>query len=393
MKFESFPNKISLSSPTMYGDEIKYIDSLFHPNEQSNIIEIEKMISEITGRKYAIPVSNGTSALHLAVKLSGVKQNDVVLCSTMTFVASANPILYEKAKPVFVDVEYDTWNMSPKALEKAFEKYPKAKAIIVTDLYGTSANYSEIQRIAKNYGVTIIQDAAESFGTKYKEKPSTVYGDISAISFNCNKIITGTSGGMLLTDNEEISSKARKLSNQAKELSPWYQHEEIGYNYRMSEVVAGVIRAQLPHLEKHISRKKEIYDRYNEGLKSLPITMNPFNENECSPNFWLSCMLIDKSSMCEQKRDDKTSFYTSEKGKSCPDEILNTLKKYNVEGRPIWKPMHMQPLYKNSELFTAEEGVDISADIFERGLCLPSDIKMTKKEQDVIIEMVKSCFD
>lgn len=410
MKFEAFKNRIWLATATKHEDEIKYIQEAFDTNwittEGTNIVEIERRISEKVGCKYAVALSSGTAALHLAVKLAGVKAGDTVFCTDMTFSATVNAILYEDAVPVFIDSEYDTWNIDPMALEKAFELYPDTKAIMVVNLYGTPAKYDEICAIAEKHGAVIIEDAAESFGAIYKGKPTEAFGSYNVISFNGNKIITGSAGGMLLTDDLHSADKARKWSTQSREAAPWYQHEELGYNYRMSNIVAGVIRGQLPHLEEHIARKKEIYERYKEGFRDIPVTMNPYITEIMEPNFWLSCMLIDKDAMCKQLRSDNDYCYISESGKTCPQEILDTLEKYNVQGRPIWKPMHMQPLYRMHGFVTREgngrgrtnayitgEGIDVATDIFQRGLCLPSDIKMTAKEQDIIIRMIKSCFE
>lgn len=410
MKFEPFQSKIWLATPTQHGDEMKYIQEAFETNwittEGANVVEIERLVCEKIGCNCAVPLSSGTSALHLAVKLAGVKEGDTVFCTDMTFDATVNAIMYEKATPVFIDTEYDTWNMDPVALEKAFELYPDTKVIMVVDLYGTPARYDEIRAIADKHGAIIIEDAAESFGASYKGKYTGTFGTYNVISFNGNKIITGSSGGMLLTDDVDAANKARKWSTQSRENAPWYQHEQIGYNYRMSNIIAGVVRGQLPYLEEHVARKKAIYERYKEGFEGLPVTMNPYDAEKMEPNFWLSCLLINKEAMCKQVRSDNETCYNSESGKTCPDEILDTLARYNVQGRPIWKPMHMQPLYRMHAFVTREGdgrgrtnayipgvGVDVGADIFQRGLCLPSDIKMTVEEQDVIIQIIKSCFE
>lgn len=407
---EKFEKKIWLSTPTMHGDELKYITEAYETNWMStvgnNINESEKLISEKLGCKYAVALSSGTSALHLAVKLAGVKQGDTVFCSDVTFDATVNPVMYEKATPVFIDTEYDTWNMDPVALEKAFEIYPDTKVVIVVNLYGTPAKLDEICAICDKHNAIIIEDAAESLGATYKGRQTGTFGTYNAISFNGNKIITGSAGGMLLTDDLDAANKARKWSTQSREDAPWYQHEEIGYNYRMSNVIAGVVRGQLPYLEEHIAQKKAIYERYKNGFKDLPVTMNPYDESVAEPNFWLSCLLINEDAMCKQVRSDNDACYVSEPGKTCPTEILETLASYNIEGRPIWKPMHMQPLYRMHP-FIVRDGngrgrtnayitggiLDVGADIFERGLCLPSDIKMTVEEQNAIIELIRSCFD
>ncbi len=399
---EPFEKRVWLSSPTMHGGEIKYMQAAYETNWMStigeNINEAERLVCEKVGCQYGVALSSGTAALHLAVKLAGVKEGDTVFCSDMTFAATVNPVMYEKAIPVFIDTEYDTWNMDPVALEKAFELYPNTKVIIVANVYGTPAKFDEICVIAKKHNAIIIEDAAESFGATYKGVQTGTFGTYNAISFNGNKIITGSSGGMLLTNDLEAAKKARKWSTQSREDAPWYQHEELGYNYRMSNVIAGVVRGQFPYLEEHIAKKKAIYERYKAGLKDLPVSMNPHGEDSV-PNYWLSCMLINKEAMCKQTLGDTKATYVPEKGKSCPTEILETLAKYNVEGRPIWKPMHMQPIYRNNPFVTKDgdgrktANADVGADIYTRGLCLPSDNKMTTEEQDKIIEMIRKCFE
>ena len=393
----------------MHGDELKYMTEAYETNWMStvgeNINEIEKQISQKVGCKYAVALSSGTATLHLAVKLAGVKPGDHVFCSDMTFGATVNPVVYEGGIPIFIDTEYETWNMDPVALEKAFEMYPDVKVVVLVHLYGTPAKIDEIKAICQKHNAIIIEDAAESLGATYKGMQTGTFGSYNAISFNGNKIITGSSGGMFLTDDLEAANKVRKWSTQSRENAPWYQHEEVGYNYRMSNVIAGVVRGQIPYLEEHIAKKKAIYERYKKGLKDLPVKMNPFDEKNSEPNFWLSCMIIDQEAMCRQVRGENEPLYISEPGKSCPTEILETLVRYNAEGRPIWKPMHMQPIYRMNPFITREgsgrartnayiEGTasDIGMDIFHRGLCLPSDNKMTEKEQDQIIEIIKGCF-
>ncbi len=412
-----FEKKIWLSSPTMHGDEIKYITDAYETNWMStvgvNINEIEKLACEKIGCKYAVALSAGTAALHMAVKLAGVKPGDKVFCSDMTFAATVNPVVYEGGVPVFIDTEYDTWNMDPVALEKAFDIYPEVKLVIVAHLYGTPGKIDEIKEICNRYGALIIEDAAESLGATYKGIQTGNFGDFNAISFNGNKIITGSSGGMFLTNSKYDAEKVKKWSTQARENAPWYQHEELGYNYRMSNVIAGVVRGQFPYLEEHIAQKKAIYERYKEGLKGLPIHMNPYDEENSEPNFWLSCMIIKQEAMCKQVRGEDEVLYISESGKSCPTEILEVLEKYNAEGRPIWKPMHMQPIYRNNAFITREgsgraktnayiqggnlgvdgKPLDVGSDIFSRGLCLPSDNKMSEEQQDLIIQIIRSCFE
>lgn len=417
MEFKAFENKVWLSSPTMHGEEMEYVKEAYETNWMStvgkNINEVEKITCEKIGCKYAVALSAGTAALHLAVKAAGVRPGDKVFCSDMTFDATVNPVVYEGGIPVFIDSEYETWNMDPKALEKAFEIYPEVKVVVLVHLYGTPCKWDEIKEICDRHNAVIIEDAAEALGATYKGRPCGQLGNYNAISFNGNKIITGSSGGMFLTDDEEMANKVRKWSTQSRESAPWYQHEELGYNYRMSNVIAGVVRGQYKYLDKHIAQKKAIYERYKEGLKDLPLQMNPVDEENTNPNYWLSCILIDEEAMCKQVRSEQEYLYVSEEGKSCPHEILDTLFKYNAEGRPIWKPMHMQPIYRN-HIFITREGdgraktnayiqggtlgkdgkpLDVGMDIFQRGLCLPSDNKMTVEQQDMIIEMIKFCFE
>lgn len=417
MDFKRFEDKVRLATPTTHEEELRYITEAFETNWLStvgaNINEVERLACEKIGCGYSVALSTGTAALHMAVKLAGVKPGDKVFCSDMTFDATVNPVMYEYGEPVFIDTEYDTWNMDPAALKKAFELYPDVKVVVVAHLYGTPGKIDEIKAVCREYGAVIIEDAAESLGASYKGMQTGSFGTYNCISFNGNKIITGSSGGMLLTDDKEAAEKVRKWSTQAREDAPWYQHEELGYNYRMSNVIAGIIRGQFPHLEEHIVRKREIYERYREGFRDLPVTMNPFDAINSEPNFWLSCLLIDEDAMCRQVRGEREALYVSEPGKSCPTQILETLIKYNVEGRPLWKPMHMQPIYRMNKFITREgdgraktnayinggavgrdgRPLDVGADLFQRGLCLPSDIKMKNEVQDVIIEMVKSCFD
>ena len=402
-------NKIYLSSPTMHGPELDYMKEAFETNWMStvgaNIDAIEKQVAEKVGCQYAVALSCGTAALHLCVKLAGVRPGDKVLCSDMTFAATVNPVVYEKATPVFIDTERETRNMDPVALEKAFTLHPEAKVVVLANLYGTPSRFDEICAICEKHGATLIEDAAESLGASYKGRQTGTFGKYNAISFNGNKIITGSSGGMLLTDDQAAAEKARKWSTQSREAAAWYQHEEPGYNYRMSNVIAGVVRGQLPYLEEHIAQKKAIYNRYKEGLKGLPVTMNPYLPDVMEPNFWLSCLLIAPDAMCKQVRSDSDACYVHEKGKSCPTEILEKLAAINAEGRPIWKPMHLQPFFRMNPFVTRDGdgrartnayiagGVeDVGADIFNRGLCLPSDNKMTPSQQDEIIRVIRGCF-
>ena len=406
-----FENTVWLSSPTMHGDELKYMTEAYEQNWMStigkNIDEVERLACEQVGCKYAVGLNCGTSALHLAVRLAGVRPGDKVFCSDMTFDATVNPVSYEGGIQIFIDSEYETWNMDPVALEKAFEMYPEVKVAVVANLYGTPAKLDQIRAICDAHNAILIEDAAESLGATYKGRQTGTFGTYNAISFNGNKIITGSSGGMLLTDDLNAANKARKWSTQSREDAPWYQHEELGYNYRMSNVVAGVVRGQFPYLQEHIAQKKAIYERYKEGLKDLPLSMNPYIEGIMEPNFWLSCLLINKEAMCEQVRsDNKAIYYKKGRGKTCPTEIYQQLMSHNAQCRPIWKPMHMQPMYRMNPFITIEgngrgrsnayiedgNAIDVGADVFERGLCLPSDNKMTVEEQERIIEIIHRCF-
>ena len=423
---QPFAQKLWLSSPTMHGDEQRWVDDAILTNWVStvgaNINEVEKQVAERIGVNYAVALSAGTAALHLATRLAGetlygqarpdegTLKGRRVFCSDMTFDASINPVAYEDGEAVFIDTEPDTWNMDPEALEKAFSIYPDVRLIIVAHLYGTPGKMAEIRRIAAAHNALIVEDAAESLGATYRLDGRWVetgaLGDYNCISFNGNKIITGSAGGMFLTNRKEDANKVRKWSTQSREDAPWYQHEEIGYNYRMSNIIAGVVRGQLPYLDAHIAQKKAIYERYKAGLSDLPVRMNPYDAERSRPNFWLSCMIVDRDAMCPQVRGEKEALFRKEAGKSCPTEILEALAAFRAEGRPIWKPMHLQPLYRmhpfitrngsgraRSNAYLAETGMtDVGADIFARGLCLPSDNKMTPEQQDIVIDIIHRCF-
>lgn len=422
---DKFSSKIWLSSPTMHGDEQRWVDEAIRTNWVStvgaNINEVEKQMAEYVGCKYAVGLSCGTAALHLATKLAGEKlygqakpnqgtlQGHKVFASDCTFDASINPIAYEDGEAVFIDTEYDTWNMDPVALEKAFEIYPEVRLVVVAHLYGTPGKMEEIKRICDAHGALIVEDAAESLGAKYKLNGQWVetgtLGHYNCVSFNGNKIVTGSSGGLFLTDSKEDADKVRKWSTQSREAAPWYQHEEIGYNYRMSNIIAGVVRGQIPYLDEHIAQKRAIWERYEKGLADLPVKMNPWDREKSVPNFWLSCCIINEEAMTPMVRGEQDYLYKSEPGKSCPQEILDALSFFNAEGRPIWKPMHMQPIYRTNPFITASGNgrgrtnayisgsfEDVGADIFRRGLCLPSDNKMTEEQQDRIIEIIHRCF-
>lgn len=401
-----FEKKIWLATPTMHGDELRYMTEAYETNWMStvgeNIDQVERIAAEKAGVRHAVALSSCTAALHLAVKHGGetlygkpaighgALEGRRVFCSDMTFAATLNPVVYEGGIPVLIDTEAASWNMDPAALERAFALYPEVKLVVYAELYGFPGRVDEIRQICQKHGALLVEDAAEALGARACGKQCGSFGDYAAVSYNGNKIITGSAGGCLLTNDMEAANKARKWSTQARERAPWYQHEEVGYNYRMSNVVAGVIRGQYPYLEEHIARKKAIYERYRDGFRDLPVQMNPVVEGT-EPNYWLSAMVIDRAYMCQQVRDESRVAYTKEPGKTCPTEILETLAGCHAEGRPIWKPMHMQPVYRMQE-FVSCEGSERDADIFQRGLCLPSDIKMTEEEQNGVIDIVRSCF-
>lgn len=378
-----FEKRVYLASPYIHQEERAYVKEAFDTNWMStvgeNINELEKSVREYLRCGAAAALSSGTAALHLAMKLAGVQEGDIVLCSDMTFAATVNPVCYEKGIPVFIDSERGTWNMDPKALERALEKYKgKAKAAVVANLYGTPARLDEIADLCESYGVSFIEDAAESLSAVYKGKQTGTFGKYNVISFNGNKIITATSGGMLLSDDEEAIAKAKFWSTQARDSAPWYQHSELGYNYRMSNLIAGVARGQMLHLDEHREGKKRIYQRYKAAFENLPVEMNPYLD--CSePNFWLSCFTIDKQLV--------------ESGKVTPEKIRLKMEDYNIESRPIWKPMHMQPFYAGCDYVTAgDKDGDVGEDIFARGLCLPSDLNMSEEVQEVVCGIIKNCF-
>lgn len=370
--------RIPLATPTMHSEELEFIKEAFDRNWIAplgfNVDGFEnEMIAYLTKGEYeysALALDSGTSALHMAVKLAGVKRGDRVFCSDMTFAASVNPAVYEGAVPVFIDCERDTWNMDPKALEKAFEKYPDTKVVILVHLYGTPSKIDEIMEICEKYNAILIEDAAESLTATYKGKQTGTFGKYNAISFNGNKLITTSGGGMLLTDDADARKKAFFWATQSKEPFVWYEHKEVGYNYRLSNVTAGIGRGQLIHVTEHRDIKEAIYRRYEEGLKDQPVTMNPYDKETSVPNFWLSCMLMDESV------------------KITPMEMYEKLNALNIETRPIWKPMHMQPIFAENDFIYVEE-TPVDEDIFARGLCLASDIKMTAEEQNFVIEAIK----
>lgn len=367
--------RIFLSSPTMHGEEQAYIKEAFDTNWVAplgkNVNEFEKEMAAYIGVGHAAALTAGTAALHLAVKLAGVHRGDKVFCSDLTFSATVNPVSYEGGEQVFIDSERDTWNMDPKALEKAFEKYPECKCVVVANLYGTPSKLDEIRAICDVHGAVMIEDAAESLSATYKGRQTGTFGQYNAISFNGNKIITTSGGGMLLSDDADAIAKARFWATQARDPAPWYQHSEIGYNYRMSNIVAGIGRGQLLHLDEHRQLKENIYRTYEKGLADLPVKMNPYLD--CSrPNFWLSCMTIDSGCSIT------------------PEQVRLALEEHNIEARPIWKPMHMQPVYGANDFITA--GDNVGEDIFARGICLPSDIKNTEEDMARIIDVIRGLF-
>ena len=370
--------RIYLSCPTMHGEEQMFVQEAFDTNWVAplgpNVDKFENEVAAYAGIGHAAALSSGTAAIHLAIKLAGVEAGDIVFVQSLTFSASVNPVCYEKAVPVFIDSEEDTWNMDPAALRAAFEKYPNPKAVIVVHLYGTPAKMDEIRAICKEHNVPLIEDAAESMSATYKGQMTGTFGDFGIFSFNGNKIITTSGGGMLVSEDGEAIKKARNLSTQARDNARFYLHSQIGYNYRMSNITAGIGRGQLIHLEEHKALKKEIYRQYSEAFADIPeISMNPLNPDG-DANCWLSCMTI------------------AEGCPVTPDEVMDALAAYNIESRPIWNPMHLQPVFAGCDFVQAKEGMSVSEDIFRRGLCLPSDIKNTAEDMQLIIQIVRGCF-
>lgn len=371
--------KIYLSSPHMSdeGYEQKYIKEAFDANWITtlgeNVNKFEQEIAEYVNTKYAAALSSGTAAIHMALKAAGVKKGDIVFCSTLTFSATTNPIIYENATPVYIDSEEETWNMDPEALEKAFEKYPNPKAVIVVHLYGTPAKIDKIVEICKKHNTTLIEDSAESLGSTFKGKHTGTFGDYGIYSFNGNKIITTSGGGMLVSENEERIQKVRFWSTQAREKARHYEHKEIGYNYRMSNIVAGIGRGQLKVLDKRIQEKTQIYNTYKEAFKDIEeIKIQPIPENTVV-NHWLSVITLEPNSKVK------------------PLDIMEALEKENIESRPVWKPMHMQPVFKDYDFIKVKEKA-VSEDLFARGVCLPSDTNMTKEDIERVIRIIKGLF-
>ena len=371
--------RIYLSCPTMHGEELEFVQEAFDTNWVAplgpNVNELEKEVASYVGCKTAAALSAGTAAIHLALKLADVKEGDIVFVSDLTFSATCNPICYEKATPVFIDSEPDTWNMDPIALEKAFEKYPNPKAVVCVHLYGTPAKIDELMAICEKHNVPFIEDAAESMSATYKGKQTGTFGKFGIFSFNGNKIITTSGGGMLVSDDEEAIARARFLSTQARDAARHYQHSNIGYNYRMSNIVAGIGRGQMLHLEEHKAMKKKIYEEYKNAFADIEeITMNPLNPDG-DANCWLSCMTI------------------AEGCSVTPNQIMDALEAENIESRPIWKPMHLQPVFEGCDFISVVDSeISVGEDIFNRGLCLPSDIKNTPEDMQHIISIVRGCF-
>ena len=371
--------KIFLSSPHMSdeGYEQEYIKEAFDTNWVAplgeNVNKFEQELANYVGAKHAAALSAGTAAIHMAFKALDVKKDDIVFCSTLTFSATANPIIYQNATPVFIDSEKETWNMDPKALEKAFEKYPNPKAVILVHLYGTPAKIEEIKKICDMHNVPLVEDAAESLGATVNGKQTGTFGKYGIYSFNGNKIITTSGGGMLVSDDEERIKKVRFWVTQSRENERHYEHKEIGYNYRMSNIVAGIGRGQLKVLDKRIEQKTNIYNNYKEGFKDIEdIEMQP-SLNNTKPNHWLSVITLKEG--CKVK----------------PIDIMLALEKANIESRPVWKPMHMQPVFAKYDFVKIEEK-PISEDLFNRGVCLPSDSKMMKEEQERVINIIKDLW-
>ena len=365
--------RIYLSSPHMSdeGYEMEYIKQAFDTNWIAplgeNVDEFEKEFAARVGAKSAVALSSGTAAIHMALKAAGVGEGDIVFCQDLTFSASANPIIYERAVPVFIDSDYETWNMSPKALERAFNKYIP-KAVLVVHLYGLSADMDRIVELCKEHNVPLIEDAAESLGTLYKGRYTGTFGDYGVFSFNGNKIITTSGGGMLVSDNKEMIEKVRFWATQARDPARHYQHSELGFNYRMSNVIAGIGRGQLKVLDQRLAKKKYIFEFYKRELEGLEgVQMMPINDWS-RPNYWLSCITLG--------------------GRVRPLDIIEALEKENIESRPVWKPMHMQPFYKEYDYV----GGDVSEKLFENGVCLPSDTKMTDEDLDRVCSIIKGLW-
>lgn len=372
--------KIYLASPHMSdeGYEKEYVNEAFETNWIAplgeNVNKFEEELCAYVGSQNGAALSAGTAAIHMALKATGVEKDDIVFCSSLTFSASANPIIYQNATPVFIDSEKETWNMDPEALKKAFEKYPNPKAVIVVHLYGNPSKMDEIVKICAEHNTTLIEDAAEGLGSTYKGKFLGTFGKYGVFSFNGNKIITSSGGGMLVSNDKERIEKVRFWVTQARDKARHYQHSEIGYNYRMSNVCAGIGRGQLKVLEKRVEQKTNIYNTYKEAFKDIKdITLQPVVENT-RPNHWLSCIQINENSNVK------------------PIQIMEALEKENIESRPVWKPMHMQPIFEKYDFITTRINGSNAEELFQNGVCLPSDTKMTKEQQELVIETIKNLF-
>ncbi|NLW44486.1 MAG: pyridoxal phosphate-dependent aminotransferase [Syntrophomonadaceae bacterium] len=372
--------RIFLSPPHMSGREEVYIKEALTSNWVAplgpNVTAFEKEVAAYAGVKGALAVSSGTAAIHLALRLLGVGQGDIVFCSSLTFIGSANPILYLGAIPVFIDSEPDSWNMSPVALGKAFtwaqEKGNMPKAVVIVDLYGQSADFDALLNICNRYGVPVVEDAAEAMGSTYKGKACGTFGKFGVYSFNGNKIITTSGGGMLLSDDVEALEKALFWATQARDKAPWYQHSEMGYNYRMSNVVAGIGLGQLTVLDDRVRARRKVFVRYKEALEDIPGVGFMPEASYGQANRWLTVMTLDPN---------QTS--------TTPMQIIEALEAENIEARPVWKPMHLQPLFAGCKYFSHEDKESVADRLFETGLCLPSGSSMTEKEQQRVIQVVR----
>lgn len=425
-----FERKLPFSSPSIHGDEWEYAARALELGQAAvnggNIDWLEETASRYVGVKHAVALNSAAAALHLAVKLaaerlygssSGIRTPDGlgsggglkgrrVFCSDFAPASTAAPILYEGGEPVFIDASMGDWNMDPEVLAAAFERFPDVKLVVCAHIYGFPGQIDEIRRICQEQGALLIEDASQALGARYGGKPAGSFGDYGVLGFESSGIITGGSGGMLLVNDRYSAEKAVKWARQSREDAPWRQHEELGYSYGMNNIIAGVVRGQWKYLDRHIEKKREIYERYADRLAALDIEMNPYDSRLCEPNFCCSCMMQGDNSLCEHQRSDKGYAYSTVHGRTCPDEILDALEAFHVEGRPAWKPMHMQPLYRNHEFVSADgcrrrfrefyvkmlAESDEGAYIFGRGICLPCDVGMAADEQERVIEIVFGCF-
>ena len=408
---------IPLAVPNLTGREKEYLNNCIDTTYVSSVGEyvtrLEKMTADVTENNYAVATSSGTTGLHITLLASGVKAEELVIVPAFTFIASANAVAHCGAIPWIMDIRNMDWCLDPDLVRSELEQNcvvqegklihkadgRRVAAIMPVYTLGNIPNMQKFQAMAKEYGIPLIVDAACAIGALYNGEPFGKLADVSVISFNGNKTITSGGGGMVVGNDKELIDRIRHLTTTAR-VGIEYDFDMVGYNYRMSNIVAGIARGNMLHIAEHIEAKKQIYERYKDGFRDLPVSVNPYDKEKSIPNYWLSCLLIEKEAMCKQVRGEKEALYISEGGKSCPTEILEKLAENNAEGRPIWKPMHMQPLYRNCPFITAKSNntysrdsvLDVGADIYERGLCLPSDNKMMKQDQDRIIEIVKSCF-